>query len=63
MKFKRNYDILIIDRGDKMKFDFQTYAQEFINKEQYNSMIQEKDKWLNKLASSEMTGWTREINH
>ncbi len=61
MKFNRNYDILNIDRGDKMKFDFQTYAQEFINKEQYNSMIQEKDKWLNKLSSSEMTGWTREI--
>lgn len=45
-----------------MNFDFKTYAYNFINKEQYESMYQEKDKWFHKLSNSEMTGWMREID-
>ena len=45
-----------------MKFDFKTYAQEFINKEEYESIYEEKEVWFHQLLNSDMTGWMRQID-
>ena len=45
-----------------IKFDFKTYASEFINKEEYDKLINRKEEILNKFNKEEMTGWTEDIS-
>ncbi|MBQ6323431.1 MAG: glucose-6-phosphate isomerase [Bacilli bacterium] len=45
-----------------IKFDFETYTKEFIDKEEYNKLLAEKEKYIEKLNKSNMVGWMREID-
>lgn len=45
-----------------IKFDFKTFANEFINKEEYNKLFNRKEEILDKFNKEEMTGWTEEIS-
>ena len=45
-----------------LKFDFKTFANEFINKEEYEKLYSRKEEILDKFNKEEMTGWTEEIS-
>ena len=45
-----------------LKFDFKTFANEFINKDEYNKLYDRKEEILDKFNKEEMTGWTEEIS-
>lgn len=45
-----------------LKFDFETYTKDFINNDDYNKLMQKKDEYINKLYTSDMAGWTRELS-
>ena len=45
-----------------IKFDFKTFANEFINKGEYNKLYDRKEEILDKFNKEEMTGWTEEIS-
>ena len=45
-----------------IKFDFKTFANEFINKDEYNKIYDRKEEILDKFNKEEMTGWTEEIS-
>ena len=45
-----------------IKFDFHNYVDSFIKKEDYNRLMDEKDKVLKQFKSSTMTGWTKRIS-
>ena len=44
-----------------IKFDFNTYTNEFINDEEYKNLLLKKQEYIEKLASSNMNGWTKPI--
>jgi len=46
-----------------IKFDFHKYVDSFINKEDYNRLINEKDRVMNQFKNSKMIGWTKRINN
>ena len=46
-----------------IKFDFHKYVDSFINKEDYNRLINEKEKVMNQFKNSKMIGWTKRINN
>ena len=43
-------------------FDFKTYTNEFINTNEYNNLISQKDNYIEKLNSCKMIGWMDEID-
>lgn len=45
-----------------IKFDFKTFANEFINKDEYTKLYDRKEEILDKFNKEEMTGWTEEIS-
>lgn len=45
-----------------IKFDFRTYVNRFIDKEEFQNLYNQKDFYLEKLKNSSMIGWTREID-
>ena len=45
-----------------IKFDFNTYTNKFIEKEEYTSLLNKKNIYIEKLTNSDMTGWMREID-
>lgn len=45
-----------------IKFDFKTYVNRFIDKEEFQSLYNQKNIYLEKLKSSSMIGWTKEID-
>ncbi len=45
-----------------LKFDFTTYVNNFINDNDYNSLIAKKEEVLDKFNHSNMIGWTKEIS-
>lgn len=45
-----------------IKFDFKTYVNQFISESEYTDLYQKKDKYIEQLNNSKMTGWTREIS-
>ena len=44
-----------------IKFDFKTYVKDFINPSEYNELIEKKQEIINKFNSSNMIGWTKEL--
>ena len=44
-----------------IKFDF-TYVKNFIDEKEFNDLYSKKDEYIEKLNSSDMTGWTKEIS-
>ena len=45
-----------------IKYDFNTYVDKFIDKENYNLLMSKKEDIIDKLNHSEMTGWRKEID-
>ena len=45
-----------------IKFDFKTYVDSFINKEEYDNLMTKKDEIIEKFSKSNMTGWTEKID-
>lgn len=45
-----------------LKFDFKSYTKDWINEEEYLKKYQEKDKYIEMLHRSDMTGWIKEID-
>lgn len=45
-----------------IKFDLKTDTKKFINQEEYDKLLSEKNEWISKLSQCEMTGWMRDIN-
>ena len=45
-----------------IKFDFKTYAQSFINKEQYDFLYSKKNEIINLLNNSDNVGWMKPID-
>ena len=45
-----------------IKFDFSTYMNDFIKKEDYNYLMNKKDEVINKFNSYDMIGWTERID-
>ena len=45
-----------------IKFDFNTYVNNFIDKNDYNDLHNKKAEVLEKFDKSTMTGWTKEIS-
>lgn len=45
-----------------IKFDFKTFVNEFINKEEYDKLYSRKEEILDKFNKEEMTGWTEDIS-
>ena len=45
-----------------IKFDFRTYVNRFIDKEEFQNLYNQKDFYLEKLKNSSMIGWTKEID-
>ena len=43
-----------------MKFDFQTFMDNFINKDLYNELLGRKEEVLEKLETYNMTGWKKD---
>ena len=46
-----------------IKFDFHNYVDSFIKKEDYNKLMDEKDKVLKQFKNSTMIGWTKRISN
>lgn len=44
-----------------LKFDFKTYTNKFINLDDYQRLINQKNTYIEKLNNCEMIGWTKEI--
>lgn len=44
-----------------LKLDLKTYAEKFIDKDEYLKLLNRKEEVLNKFNSSDMIGWTEEI--
>ena len=44
-----------------IKFDFKTFANEFINKDEYNKIYSRKEEILDKFNKEEMIGWTNDL--
>ncbi len=45
-----------------IKFDFKTYVNSFIDKEEFQKMNTRKEVYIDRLKDCEMTGWTKEID-
>lgn len=45
-----------------LKFDFKTYVDSFISKEELRKYSEEKENYIKKLSNCEMTGWTNPID-
>lgn len=45
-----------------IKFDFNTYVDKFIDKEEYNRLLSRKDEIIEKFNQSDMIGWTDKID-
>ena len=45
-----------------IKFDFKTFVNEFIKREEYEKVLERKAEILDKFNKEEMTGWTEEIS-
>lgn len=45
-----------------IKLDFDTYGKTYLDKEKYNSLMEQKEEYIKKLQQSDMTGWMREID-
>ena len=45
-----------------LKFDFKTYVDSFISKEELRKYSKEKENYIKKLSNCEMTGWTNPID-
>ena len=45
-----------------IKFDFHTYVDSLINKDDYKELKKKKEEVLNKFNKSDMTGWTKRIS-
>lgn len=45
-----------------LKFDFSTYVDKFINREELNKLIEKKDEIFKKFSEDTMTGWTKQID-
>lgn len=45
-----------------IRFDFKTYVKDFINIDEFNELYQRKQEFIDKLNSSSMSGWTKELN-
>ncbi len=46
-----------------VKFDFFTYTKSFFNIEEYNSLYNKKNYYIEKLKNNAMTAWTKEIDN
>lgn len=46
-----------------IKFDFKTYVDKFIDKEEFRTLYVQKNTYLEKLKNSSMIGWTKEIDN
>ena len=44
-----------------IKFDFNTYTNRFIDMDKYNLLINKKKEYIDKLYTSDMTGWMKKI--
>ena len=44
-----------------IKFDLKTFANEFINKDEYNKIYSRKEEILDKFNKEEMIGWTNDL--
>ena len=44
-----------------IKFDFKTFANEFINKDEYNKIYSRKEEILDKFNKEEKIGWTNDL--
>ena len=45
-----------------LKFDFNTYVKPFINEQEYNKLLNQKNEVLDKFNHSSMIGWTKDID-
>lgn len=45
-----------------LKLDLKTYAEKFIDKDEYLKLLNRKDEVLSKFNASNMTGWTEDIS-
>lgn len=45
-----------------IKFDFRTYVNRFIDKEEFQNLYNQKNFYLEKLKNSSMIGWTKQID-
>ena len=45
-----------------IKFDFKTYINSFIDKEEFQNLYSQKSSYIEKLKESSMIGWTKEID-
>ena len=46
-----------------LKFDFNTYTNKFIDINEYNSLLNRKEELIEKINTSNMTGWTKNIDN
>lgn len=46
-----------------IKFDFNTYTNAFIDKDNYYKLLSKKEEIINKFNESDMIGWTKEIDY
>ena len=45
-----------------IKFDFNTYAKDFIKKDVWNEYYSKKEEYYEKLNKCDMTGWMKKID-
>ena len=45
-----------------IQFDFKTYTNPFIDKEEFQKIYNQKEEWIQKLKNCEMTGWMKPIS-
>ena len=45
-----------------IKFDFETYAKHFLNQEEYNHLLSQKEEYIEKLNACSMVGWMNDID-
>ena len=45
-----------------LKFDFSTYVDSFIDKDELDNLLEKKDNIFEKFNNDYMTGWTKEID-
>ena len=45
-----------------IKFDFKTYVKDFIDSKKYDELLGKKQEIISKFNSSDMIGWTRELD-
>ena len=45
-----------------IKFDFETYAKHFLDQEECNHLLSQKEEYIEKLNACSMVGWMNDID-